>query len=154
MSNSTKPTMKAKNREYLSLVSLMFLSHDLDPDFITNNLGLKPDRQWKKGDRQESNAPHCKSKHKKSGWIKVIPKKFEGTCLEDQLTYWHSKLHKQKDKLQLFKEKGYYRCLDCFVTTDETASILFNETLLKKIAGIGIEIRLRYWNNKNHNCGG
>jgi hypothetical protein len=146
--------MKTNKKEYLSLVSLTFLSPDLDPDFITKNLGFRPDRQWKKGDIQESKALKTKSTHKEGGWKKAIPKGYDNKCLEDQLTYWHSKLHKQNKQLLAFKEKGYYSCFDCFITTDETASILFNKTLMKNIADLGIEIRLRYWNNKSGICGG
>jgi hypothetical protein len=146
--------MKTKNKEYLSLVTLAFFSPDLNPDFITKNLGLKPDRQWKKGDKQESKPLKTKSKQKLGGWKKAIPNKCDNKCLEDQLAYWHSELHNKKKQLLAFKEKGYYCCFDCFITTDDTASILFDETLLKKIADLGIDIRLRYWINKNGICGG
>jgi hypothetical protein len=144
--------MKTKNKEYLSLVTLTFLSQDLDPDFITENLGLKPDRQWGKGDLQEPKA--LKTKSTWGEWKKAIPKRFDNKCLEDQLAYWHSELYNKKKQLLAFKKKGYCCGLDCFIITDETASLLFDKTLLKNIADLGIDIRLRYWNNKNGICGG
>src|SRR3989442_12321467 len=42
--------MTRRAREYLSSVTLVITGDDLDPDYVSRRLSLRPDRTWRKGD--------------------------------------------------------------------------------------------------------
>ena len=140
----------APDPEYTGSVMLMILGDDLDPDEVSDRLGLAPSQAWRKGERHSFAKPdgsklEFMSKHRGGGWKRFIGAGQEKLPLEAQLEFWHRKLRSRIAALSSFRSKGWDCVLDLFVTTDETASIIFSADLQSQISELGVELRISIW---------
>jgi hypothetical protein len=131
------------DREYVSSVTLVITGESLDPDDVSRNLGLDPDQAWRKGDTKQFGERVHRYPH--GGWKRYLPESFRNQPFEDQLAYWASLLG---DHLMVFREiehQGHDCVLSCFITTDETASIVVPPELQCALASLGLNIELSVW---------
>jgi hypothetical protein len=140
----------AHDPEYTGSVMLMILGDDLDPDEVSDRLGLVPSQAWRKGERHsftrtDGSRLEFRSKHTWGGWKRFIEPRQEKLPIEAQLEFWYKKLRAHIAALASFKSEGWDCALDLFVTTDATASMVFSGGLLKRIAELGVELRISFW---------
>jgi hypothetical protein len=124
-------------QEYLSSVTLMLRGLDLEPDEASKLLRMRPNQSWRKGDRGPSGK-----KHEWSGWKKFMPARFESKELDSQLAYWCRALKGRDSAIRRMSTPRNSCVLRCFVTTDETASIVIGAKLQQSLAKLGLVIEL------------
>lgn len=136
--------------EYTGSVMLMVLGDNLEPDEVSARLELVPSQAWRKGEclsfvRTDGVKLEYKSKHAWGGWKRFIEPSQAKFPIETQMEFWYKRLHNHIAALTYFKSKGWDCALDLFVTTDATASLVFSSALQKKIAELGVELRISFW---------
>jgi len=118
----------------------MVLDQNLEPNDISKELDLLPDQEWRYGEvREFSDSKHT---FEWGGWKKNLPKELRYKSIEKQVEYWAELLKDKTDVISQMKKKLEVVALDCFITTDETASIILSHTLQKSVCELGLEIRV------------
>ena len=136
-----------EEKEYVSSVTLMILGEDLKPDEVSAELSLKPSQAWRKGEqksfvRSDGSRRVFDSRHEWGGWKCFVDQSHENDLLEEQLQFWCDTLRDKVDAIARLKSKGMHCALSLFVTTDDTASIIFPEELQASLAALGLELEL------------
>ena len=127
--------------DYVSSVTLVFIGQDLDPELITDAIGILPSQSWKRGETKifRSGRKHVYSW---GGWKLFQSDATLHVPLHKQFEYWVSLLAEKADRLRKLREMNYPAVLDCYISIDEVATETFTAELLAKIASIGVGIEL------------
>lgn len=125
-----------KRHNYISTVFLMFSGDALDPDLVSNKLGMKPDQSWWKGDRLEGD----KRKQAWGIWKKFLPNELNRKPCEEQVNYWLKLLGRRNKGIAYIKRKGCTASLKCIGSAEDHAQIVLLPRTLEKIAALGFEI--------------
>jgi hypothetical protein len=133
--------------EYTSSVTLMILCDDIDPDTITKELEMFPDQKWAKGEKKsyrknDGSKVQFEGRHEWAGWKRFIDPDIKNKPLEDQLDFWCNTLKDRKEAISRLKSIDCYCALDIFISTDQTASIIIDENIQKKLSSLMIELRI------------
>ncbi len=136
--------------EYSCSVTLIILHDDIDPDVVTRELEMLPDKEWRKGEvhsfmRNDGEIIQFEDEYKWSGWKRFIDPDYENKPLEDQLEIWCDALNDRKQAISRLKSFDCYCTLDIFVTTDKTASIVIDEKLQNRLSSLGLDLRVSFW---------
>ena len=65
--------------------------------------------------------------------------------LEEQLELWVGLLRSRIAGLRQLRLFGLECALDVFVTSSETASVMISNQLQRKVAALGLEMRISFW---------
>ena len=130
------------NREYASDATLLILGDALDPALVSRCLRLRPSQSWKRGEQKRSMGIAFDSVHAWGGWKKCLPPAQEQKDLTSQLRYWVRALRGRAPAFAQLTKSGHHCSLDCFVSTDATASIVFPPDLQVSMAALGLELRI------------
>ena len=138
--------MALQDREYICSVTLMILGEEMEPESVSALLRLRPNKTWRRGTLSAvaGNAPH-----QWSGWKKFAPPSIQDKSLESQLGYWVKALDKNKAALRKIVRSGSYCALDCFITSDATASIIVEPELQRAVSLLGLDLRLSFFAHHN-----
>jgi len=129
--------------EYSVSTTLIILGDDLDPEFITQKIGLEPDKSWKRNEKEIIGS--IISKHKWGGWKKFIDKDLLNLNIVEQLNYWASILKDKGKHIKKYTNLNYECYIDCFIQpNDGLATILLDHELIAKLENIGLSICLKY----------
>lgn len=142
--------MSRLDREYVGSVTLMLLGENLDPNMVSEELDLLPSGCWRKGEgksfrRADGTMHDFESKHEWGGWKLSVPAEHKDGPIESQLEFWVQLLRSRIAPLKRLRLLGFECLLDVFVTSGETASITVPYQLQKKLATLGLDVRLSFW---------
>jgi len=132
--------MTRRAREYLSSVTLVITGDDLDPDYVSRRLSLRPDRTWRKGD-ERSVGPRA-HKYPWGGWKRFVDRKVKDKYLEEQLQYWVSLLTGWRNALRAFQKREWSCVLSCFIGTNGTASVVLPADFQRELMDFGVDIEI------------
>lgn len=137
--------MAQEDREYICSVTLMILGEKMEPDSVSTLLRLRPNKSWRRGTQSAISG----NAHQWSGWKKFAPPSIQEKRLETQLAYWVKTLDKNKDALRKLVRAGSYCALDCFITTEATASIIVEPKMQRAVSLLGLDLRLSFFAHNN-----
>ena len=130
------------DREYVSGVTLLILGDDLDPAFVSRSLRLRPSRSWRRGEQKRVMGIAFDSQYSWGGWKKFLPPSQQHKELPGQLRYWMRTLRGRAPAFAKLASSGHYCSLDCFLTTDATASLIFPPDLQLSLSSLGLDLRI------------
>ena len=129
------------DREYVSDATLLILGDELDPAFVSRSLGLRPSRSWRRGEQKRVMGLAFESKYSWGGWKKFLPPSQRHKELPGQLRYWMRTLRGRAPAFAQLTSSGLYCSLDCFLTTDATASLILPPDLQRSLSSLGLDLR-------------
>jgi hypothetical protein len=129
------------SREYVSSVILVITGDSLIPPRVSQSLRLEPDQAWQKGEPKAVGD----GIHQCGGWKKFLPEAMRSQPFEEQLGYWAALLGDRVNALDKLTQDGHQCLLSCFVTTDETASIVIPSTLQHSLARLNVPLEISVW---------
>ncbi len=130
---------KRKEREYDCSTTLIITGVELEPDEITRLLQLTPSQTWRRGEKKQSTTEHV---YEWGGWKLFIADDKREFPLEEQLAYWYDLLQAKRETLHEFANRDYWLRLDCYISTEATASICLDWDLQTKMVRIGVDLTL------------
>lgn len=118
----------------------MILGETLDPNVVTKLLGMRPNQQWRRGDkksfkRKDGSVLQFDSRHEWGGWKKWSSAAERKKELPLLLEHWCRKLTAKKKALARVHTSGSEIFLDCFVVGGSSEFTL-PPLLLAKLAGL------------------
>jgi hypothetical protein len=123
----------------------MILGEDLDPAVVSRLLKLRPNRSWQRGAPKTLTGPV----HAWGGWKKFPPMSVQAKSLDAQLRYWVRTLNARTGALRKLGSLDHYCALDCYISTDATASIIVNPDLQRGISSLGLDLRISVFADNN-----
>ncbi|MBI5842738.1 MAG: DUF4279 domain-containing protein [Chloroflexi bacterium] len=120
-------------------VSFILRGKDIDPQDITNRLGIKPSRSFKKGDYRSENKkwPHGYWELESTSYIESDNLRSHIEWLIDRLTPVKTDLKK------LFQDISIESEISCFwILSKEHAGLELSHQLLNKIVDLGLKLEL------------
>ena len=101
---------------------LIILGHDLDPDKVTQILGLVPSQAWRKGEnkkytRADSTIALDDTVHEWGGWKLWLSDEIRKMPLEAQIDHWLRTLKEHSTEIKALKVQGNEIIIDCFLAT-------------------------------------
>jgi hypothetical protein len=134
-------TDEPEKQEYGCSTTLIITGDELEPDEVTRLLQLTPSQSWRRGERKQSTG---RSEHvyEWGGWKLFIEDGKRTLNLEEQLAYWYDLLRAKREILHEFANRDYWLRLDCYISTDATASICLDWELQTKMVSIGVDLTL------------
>jgi hypothetical protein len=101
--------------------TLMILGDELNPQDVTDQLGIEPSQSWRKGEHKsftnnDETIRYLDSKHEYSGWKCFLPGEQEHLELSEQLNWWCNFLRGKEAVMLSLEEKGCWLEMNCFAT--------------------------------------
>jgi hypothetical protein len=140
-------TISAAAPGYSSHITLMILGDDLEPREISKLLGLRPNQSWRRGEPKR----HTASLHQWGGWKKFIPESLSSLPLPAQLRHWVRKLRSKGGEISQLSRRGYLCRLDCYIASDNVATIIIPVELQKDVAALGLELSIGFFADESNN---
>jgi hypothetical protein len=129
---------------------LIVLGRNLNPDVVTERLGLTPKQVWRKGEKKsyekaDGSILYFDSIHEEGGWKKWLEDSDIDKDLMEQIRIWCELLSSKMQVLKELKSLDYELILDCFVaTSDCCCSIEIENDTLKKLADFGLDLEITF----------
>ncbi len=141
--------MKKKLSGYCSS-KLYVWGDDLDPEVITDRLGITPDKAWKKGDQQyvvrsDGSIRYLDFVQRRGCWRRAIDEKRKYWDVAAQLDYWCDLLSSRDAGVRELQTYGYEMTIDCYINWGPTVLIDLPSNLLQKLGNFGIELSLGFY---------
>jgi hypothetical protein len=128
------------SRDRFSL-SLSFVDVTVDPDLVTERLGVEPTRSFKKGDRFPGKSNEYR---KHGGWILESELPLTSS-FEDHFSWLISKIVGREEDIEYLTSHGYRPVLyvGYFFNRKEDGQIELNSQVVQKIASLRLNIDIR-----------
>jgi hypothetical protein len=125
--------------------ALIVVGGRFDPDEVSRGLTLKPWRTWRIGERKSSNLPdgtvlHFRSRHRSSGWKRLVDGRLRRSSLESQLDYWLTVLEPRRRFLRSLRRRRIEVVLDCFLDSDVTLEVHLPAALLTRLGALDVQL--------------
>ncbi|HEY9627960.1 MAG TPA: DUF4279 domain-containing protein [Coleofasciculaceae cyanobacterium] len=135
----------AQEPEYLSSATLIILADDLDPQEVTEQLGLQPNRSWCKGEqksfvRNNGTVRKFNDVYEWGGWKCFLPEEKKHLNLAEQLSHWCDALEGRESAMRELERQGYSLEINCYISTAATASIILSADLQKRLADLRLDL--------------
>jgi hypothetical protein len=122
-------------------VKLLIYPGDLDPEKVTEILGIAPSEIVKKGKISGPNSLGRVRVNKNNGWFLISDQDLKSNMLTDHMDWMLEKLVPIKSGLDALKSvPGLYISFRCTWWTRDGGWFTFTEAQLKKIAEIGLNL--------------
>jgi hypothetical protein len=133
----------------IALTTLRVAGNPLDPQYVTNLLGVEPDGAFFQG-RLSRRKPDGTSvisgtadlESKDGPWTREIDTDKRSLSIEDQLEDWHSFLETRMEAIMALAREGAEIRIDCYMRRKMPTIIYFGPNLLKKLNDLSIPIKL------------
>ncbi|MGI4791449.1 MAG: DUF4279 domain-containing protein [Janthinobacterium lividum] len=137
--------MSEKNKTTASAM-LMILGCELDPDKVTEALGLIPSQAWRKGEnkkytRADNTIALFDSIHEWGGWKLWASEELKQLPLESQLNHWLQVLMERAAEIKKLKEQGNEIIVSCFLATKSYLVYLPSE-IQAQFVDLGIDLEI------------
>jgi hypothetical protein len=120
-------------------ISLRIMRSELDPDFITELVGVQPDEAHRRGDVHKTRSGVICSPFSEGLWVKESP--LDGGSLEEMVVSLLSLFQERTTVFQELQRMGFR--LDIFIGAfmeSETAGFSLSSVLLKQLANLGVTL--------------
>ncbi len=96
---------------YHCATMLIVVGDRLDPDEVTRDLGVSPDKVWRRGERKSYALPDGSvrtfaSINERSGWKRFIADDLLNTPLSDQINHWLAFIQPRETALRRLYDDG------------------------------------------------
>ena len=127
------------DREHITSVLFLIVGDNFEPEVITKAIGIKPDRSWKKGDKETlpKGSVHTYSN---SGWKKFQDPELDQQCLERQISYFIGLLSAKSEELKELKDKGLSLELNCFICSSIGLSFCITNEVLSDLHRLSLDL--------------
>jgi hypothetical protein len=127
---------------------LMVLANDLEPDRVSDALGLRPSDSWRRGEKKRAVLPNgktlqFKSIHKWGGWKFHYQRARTDAALVRKMMSVATRLSKRKSKLMSLTRSGHQVFLISLV--QDVASIVVPPQLHALLGELGIHLQIDFW---------
>jgi hypothetical protein len=124
---------------------LVITADRLDPARVTQVLGMRPDQEWRKGERRSyrtasGEVKQLESIHDWGGWKLWLREPLLNLPIEDQLNHWASVLQPKAESLRAIKNEGASVVMDCFAITSTSVDFHIRADLQAKLSFLGIDL--------------
>jgi len=128
-------------------VSLVIRGKSLDPDAVSEALGLRPTEVWRLGDRFPAPAP---GKHKDSGWL-LKGKPVAGFNLSKHVEALVKQLEPYTERFsRLPKEASLYVKCDVCDYEFRKSNLSLSRAAVAAVAKLGAEVDIDYYDLSDH----
>jgi Domain of unknown function (DUF4279) len=121
----------------------------LDPQYVTNLLGVEPDGAFFHGrlsrrrpDGTVAISGTADLESKVGTWTREIDLDKRSLSIEDQLEHWHCFLETRMEAIKTLAREGAEISIDCYMRREMPIIIYFGSSLLKKLNDLSIPIKL------------
>lgn len=126
----------------------MVLGKDLEPERVSDALGLQPSDSWRKGEKKRITLPNGKTRqfdsvHKWGGWKLRYQRARTDTALIRRMTTAATSLKKRKAKLKALMRSGHEVFLVSLV--QDYASIVVPPRLHTLLGDLGVHLQIDFW---------
>lgn len=126
-------------------VVLYLVGEDLDPDVVSEALGLEPSDSWKRGEQRiitriDGSVKQLDIIHKQGGWKVRMPEKYKDEPLYMQLALWRNRLRKRREAIWSMRERGWIAELVCYVGSVE--ALVLPNYQMRELADLGVDLSL------------
>ena len=102
-------------------VTLLILGNELNPQNITEHLGIEPHQSWQKGEQKsfvksDGTIQYFDSLYEWGGWKRFLPEEQKDLELSEQLNWWCDFLRGKEAVMLSLEEKGFVLEMNCFAT--------------------------------------
>jgi len=130
--------------------TLIILGDDLNPDVITDALGLQPSQAWRRGDNHSSvkadgTVRVCETIHKWGGWKRWLEGDLRDMPLTTQLLHWADLLTEQASFISGLTEKGCAVEMNCCVITEASVVIQVPAQIQQKFGELGVDLDVTFY---------
>jgi hypothetical protein len=125
--------------EYVGSVSLVVTGRTLDPDSVTQLLGITPSESWRAGEPLEVSGHLIKTARDEGGWKYHFDRDRRDASVEFQLEAWTHILHDKTDALKHLRSEGNYCRLSWFAASGATVSIVIPSEMQLELARLGLD---------------
>ncbi|MHB1559981.1 MAG: DUF4279 domain-containing protein [Isosphaeraceae bacterium] len=128
-------------------VTLIVVGEDLDPDIVTEALGLPAHQSWRRGERKsfarrDGSVRYFDSIHEVGGWKHFLPDPYrENRPLHEQFDLWLARLRANAEAIRALKARGWEVELDCYYAAGSDVLVLGNSEL-RELAELGVGLAL------------
>ena len=136
--------------ESIQSTMLVITGVDMDPDQVTNSIGLTPQQVWRRGQKKtlstaDGRLRELDSTHDRSGWKCWLEEPYSKRELCDQLSYWVETLKPYATVLNSLKRSGAAVVLDCFITTSRAFGVAISSDLQGKFGELGVDLEFSFY---------
>ena len=137
--------MSEKNKTVASAM-LVILGYDLDPNEVTQALGLMPSQAWRKGENHKRTRPDgtvevWDTVHPWGGWKLWATEELRQLPLKSQIEYWLQVLNEHSVEIKRLKEQGNEIIVDCFIATKSYLIYLPSE-FQAQFSELGVDLEI------------
>ena len=127
---------------------LMVLGSNLEPEVVSEALGLRPSQSWRRGERKSSISKSGETrllpgKHKWGGWKRHYQNSRSEGAIVRKMTRVAKDLIPRKTKLRALVESGHEIHLVSLV--QDTSSVLIPPELHALLGDLGIHLQIDFW---------
>jgi hypothetical protein len=133
------------DKPYPPYASFCITEKELDPQRITNKLGIKPDKSFKRGEIRNSD----KRPWSHGLWLIDSSQHVKSINLLVHINWLMKKIEPAQTKLKtILKEETIDAKLSCFwIMPSSHEALVIEPKLLRQIAGLGIRLELDIYNS-------
>lgn len=142
MKKSTEPQCSTS-------ATLILLGDDLNPDLITERLGLVPSQAWRRGETKNITGQNgvtrfYDSVYEWGGWKLWLPEERRDSPFWSQITYWERILEDRAEEVKACKAEGLTVELNCYI--GGPANHLFLTSEFQAFLGsLGVDLDITYY---------
>jgi len=127
---------------------LMVLGNDLEPDRVSDALGLHPSDSWRRGEKKRAVLPNgktlrFKSIHKWGGWKHHYQSPRTDSAFVRKMMTVATRLSKRKSKLRALTRSGHEIFLISLV--QDAASVVITPKLHALLGELGVHLQVDFW---------
>jgi hypothetical protein len=137
----------------MSSATLIVLGDDLDPDFVSNLLGVLLDQKWRRGElksikRKNGSVLRFKSRYKWGGWKSFLNKSEDKKELPQQIAIWCDRLLLKKNAVRKLQKLNYWIVIDCCIVSSGAESIRLDAKIHKKLSDLKIDLDITFYSHR------
>ena len=144
MKKSTEPQCSTS-------ATLILLGDDLNPDLITERLGLVPSQAWRRGETKKHTGRDGVTRiiedagvYEWGGWKLWLPEERRHRPFWSQLTYWERILEDRAEEIKACKAEGLTVEINCYIGGPNYHLFLTSE-FQAFLGNLGVDLDITYY---------
>lgn len=141
---------KSVECEVIHSVGLTIWGVEFDPREVTQGLGMRPSKAWRKGEPKwhvgrDGIRRQFTSVYEWSGWTKWPSDRVTRVSLERQLSRWVAKLRPKIGVLRALRRRGISMELDCCIIASRSIRTQLPADLVASIGRLGLDVEITWY---------
>lgn len=142
---------KSTKSLFTTSATLILIGNDLDPDLITERLGLVPSQAWRRGETKKltgrDGVTHILEDagvYEWGGWKLWLPEERRNRPFWSQMTYWERILEDRAEEIKACKAEGLTVELNCFIGGPGNHTFIASE-YQAFLGSLGVDLDITYY---------